>query len=162
MQSLRKAESFLVRLETGALVALVAVMVALSFWQVLLRQLFGTGLLWADTLTRHLVLWLGFLGAALAAADGKHFAFEAVAHQGGKTGAALRLFGNVFGAAVSALLAYAAWGYFQSEREAAQTLFTLGSVSVPSTWFAAAIPVGFALVLIHLCIRAALSAAELA
>ncbi len=160
MQSLKKAESLLVRLETAVLVLLVAVMVALSFWQVLLRQFFGTGLLWADTLTRHLVLWLGFLGAALAAAENKHFAFEAL-HQEGRAGAALRLFGNVFGAAVCVLLVSASWQYFQGERDAAQTLFSVGSINVPSTWFAAAIPVGFALLLVHLLIRAALSAGDL-
>lgn len=140
---------------------LVAVMVGLSFYQVLLRQLFGTGLLWADTLTRHLVLWVGFLGAALAAAEGKHFAFEAMAHQGGRRGAALRLFGSLFGAAVSALLAGAAWQYFQEERQAAETLFSVGSLSVPSTWFAVAIPTGFALVLVHLLVRSALAAGDL-
>lgn len=156
MQSIRKLEAWLVRLETAVLVALVAVMVLLSFCQVVLR-LFGTGLLWADTLTRHLVLWAGFLGAALAAADNKHFAFEAFAHRKGRLGTALKVFGNLFGAAMSALLAQAAWQFFQDERASGEALFSIGTFSVPSSWFAAAIPVGFVLVLIHLCIRAALA-----
>ncbi|MDE2237792.1 MAG: TRAP transporter small permease subunit, partial [Elusimicrobia bacterium] len=49
-------------------------MSSLAFLQVLRRELFGSGALWADPLLRSLVLWVGFLGAALAAAEDKHFA----------------------------------------------------------------------------------------
>ena len=40
--------------------------------QVVLRQVFGGGILWCDTLLRHLVLWVGFLGAARAAGQHPH------------------------------------------------------------------------------------------
>ena len=62
------------------MVALLAVMVTLAFAQVILRH-FGLGLLWGETVLKHLVVWTGFLGAALAAASEKHFAWEA-AHVG--------------------------------------------------------------------------------
>lgn len=41
-------------------------MVFLAFLQVVMRNLFNAGIPWADTVVRHLVLWVGFLGAALA------------------------------------------------------------------------------------------------
>lgn len=155
MEKVRRAEAVLVRLESAALVALLSVMVGLSFWQVAQRQLFGTGVLWADTLLRHLVVVVGFLGAAIAAAEGKHFGFELLAHSEGPKGRALRALANAAGAVVSALLAGAAWRYFLEERAAGGTLFTAGSLTVPTSWFAITLPIGFALVLIHLALAAA-------
>lgn len=161
MEKLRKAESLLVRLESGALVALLGGMTALAFVQVARRQLFGTGALWADTLLRYLVLWVGFLGAALAAADEKHFAWEAAAQKGGRVGDLMRVGANAVAVVVTALLVRASWSFFLDERSAAQTLFTIGNVAVPEWLFALAIPVGFALVGIHLAFRAAHAAGKL-
>ena len=73
---LQRAERLLARGEGIALVALLAVMVTLAFAQVVLRH-FGAGLLWGETLLKQLVMWTGFLGAALAAESEKHFAWEA-------------------------------------------------------------------------------------
>lgn len=162
MEKLRKAESLLVKLESGALVVLLSGMAGLAFTQVARRQLFGTGALWADTLLRYLVLWVGFLGAALAAADDKHFAWEAVAQKGGRTGAALKVAAHTAAVVITALLARASWSFFRDEREAAKILFSIGSVAVPEWVFALAIPVGFALVLIHMAFRAVHAARELA
>ncbi len=159
MERLRKAEAQLVRLETALLVVILTVMISLSFLQVVLRH-FGAGLLWADTLSRYLVLWLGFLGAALAASQGKHFAWEAAAERPGKGGAALRLIAMLAAAAVTVVLARASWTFFADERQSASVLFNVGSVAVPSWTAALAIPTGFMLVLAHLLVRAAQAAEE--
>ena len=135
-------------------------MVALSFVQVLQRQFLGTGLLWADTLLRHLVMWVGFLGAAIAAADGKHFAWEAIAHQGGRRGAMLRSAANFAGAAITLFLMNAAWRFFKEESAAGKALLTIGSFSVPVWLFALSIPTGFALVFFHSLLRAIAAATE--
>lgn len=161
MEKLKKAEAFLVRIEAAALVALLSVMIALAFWQVAQRQLFGTGLLWADTLLRHLVVVVGFLGAAIAAAEGKHFGFELLSHARGRLGASLRLASNAAGAAVSCLLARAAWRYFLDESASGAALFSTSLLTVPASWFAATIPAGFVLVALHLASAAASAAREL-
>jgi TRAP-type C4-dicarboxylate transport system permease small subunit len=161
VEKLRKAESLLVKLESGLLVALLGGMATLAFVQVARRQLFGTGALWADTLLRYLVLWVGFLGAALAAADEKHFAWEAAAQKGGKAGDRMRLAANLAAVVVSGLLTRASWAFFLDERAAGQTLFTIGRTDVAEWIFALAIPVGFALVGLHLACRAAHSAGKL-
>ena len=62
MKWLRSFDSLLARAETVVLVAFLGSMVVLAFLQVVLRNVFGTGLIWADTLVRHLVLWAGFFG----------------------------------------------------------------------------------------------------
>ncbi len=149
-EKLRAAERGLVWLESALLAALLAFMTGLAFVQVARRQLFGTGALWADTLLRHLVLWVGFLGAAIAAADEKHFAWEAAAERGGPK---LKAAAQAAAAIVSAFLVAASVSFFKDEYAAGQTLFRIGSVAVPSWLFALAVPVGFGLVLIHAALR---------
>ena len=41
-------------------------MVLLAFSQVVMRNVFNNGIPWADTVVRHMVVWVGFLGATLA------------------------------------------------------------------------------------------------
>ena len=144
------------------LVALLAVMVTLAFAQVILRH-FGLGLLWGETVLKHLVLWTGFLGAALAAKAEKHFAWEA-AHVGAAARLKpwLRLTANLSGAMITALLLRAAWTYLIDERASGTELMTLGTVVVPSWIAAAGIPGGFTLVLAHLLFKSADAAAEAA
>lgn len=157
---LRRLEQGLVRLEEAALTLFVLVMVALSFLQVVLRQGFSTGILWADTFLRHLVLWAGFFGAALATASSKNFAFDIAVERlpGGLKGAALALAHLVTGA-ITALLARASWAFFLDERASGAALFTVGSRAVPTWAFAVILPAGFALVALHLVLRIALELA---
>lgn len=155
MEKLKKAEGLLTLAEGALLVALLSAMIALAFLQVALRQFFHSGIVWGDTLARHLVLWVGFLGAALAAADGKHFAWEAAAHRGGHAGAAMRLAANLSAAAVAALLARAAWTFMLDEKMAGSVLLSAGPLALRSWLVAAAIPAGFTLVGLHSLARAA-------
>lgn len=154
MEKARKAESFLLGLQSAVLVAVLLFLVAMSFLQVALRQFFGGGILWCDTLLRHLVLWVGFLGAARAAAEEKHFAFEALtehlpARLHGPAAAAARL----TAIAVALLLARASWSFMLEERASGAALFTAGELAVPGWPFAAILPVGFFLVALHTGLR---------
>ncbi|MDE2511247.1 MAG: TRAP transporter small permease subunit [Elusimicrobia bacterium] len=161
-EKLRRVEDRLARVEGAALVLLLGVMVTLAFAQVILRH-YGDGLLWGETLLKQLVMWTGFLGAALAARSEKHFAWEA-AHLGTPDSwkAPLRLLASLAGAAVCALLLQAAWRYAADEKAAGEVLTTIGRVEI-SGWIAAAgIPGGFALLLIHLLFKSADAALETA
>jgi TRAP-type C4-dicarboxylate transport system permease small subunit len=60
----------------GLLAICLLSMVVLSALQILLRNVFGAGVLWIDPLLRYLTLWIGFLGAALAAAEGRHIQID--------------------------------------------------------------------------------------
>ncbi|MCM2305096.1 MAG: TRAP transporter small permease subunit [Elusimicrobia bacterium] len=159
---LRKAESRLAAAEGAVLVALLAVMVTLAFAQVVLRH-FGLGLLWGETVLKQLVLWTGFLGAALAAASEKHFAWEA-AHVGApeRLKPWLRLTANLAGAAITAVLLKASWTYFVDDRANPSELLAIGGVVVQSWVAAAGIPAGFGLVLVHMLFKTADAAAEAA
>ncbi len=153
MESVRKAERLLLGAEKGLLVVLLSVMVALSFLQVVLRQAFGLGILWADTFLRHLVLWVGFLGAGLAAADNKHFAWEPAAQKAGRMGAAMRAAASAAAVAITCALVRASWSFLCDERAAGDVLFQIGSRQIPAWWFSTIIPAGFALIAIHLAVR---------
>ena len=157
---LRKAEARLVAVEGALLVALLAVMVTLAFAQVILRH-FGLGLLWGETVLKNLVLWTGFLGAALAAAAEKHFAWEA-AHVGApeRFKPWLRLTANLAGAVITAILLNASWTYFTDDRASGAELMTIGNMVVQSWVASAGIPLGFALVLTHMMFKCMDAAAE--
>ncbi|MDH3198227.1 MAG: TRAP transporter small permease [Candidatus Krumholzibacteria bacterium] len=59
-------------LEVSAVVALLAALVGIGFLQIVLRNVAHRGLLWADPLMRHAVLWIGALGASLATSRLRH------------------------------------------------------------------------------------------
>ncbi len=70
---LQIADKWLTRIVQAILVALFSLMAGLAVLQVLLRTLFNGGLLWGDIAARHLVVWVGFIGAILASDGNKHF-----------------------------------------------------------------------------------------
>jgi len=154
-------ERGLLALERILLSALLVVLVALSFLQVVLRGGFSAGLPWADVFLRHLVLLIGFLGAGVAVAEGKMFSFDAASHVlKGRLRRAAALLVNLFAAAASAALASAAWRFFLDEYRAKGVLFEAFGVCVPQWVFVACVPFGFALVALHHLLRAAQPAEE--
>lgn len=63
-------------LEESFLCILLFSMIFLACLQIILRDVFSTGLLWADPLLRYMVVWVGLFGAALATKRGKHIAID--------------------------------------------------------------------------------------
>jgi TRAP-type C4-dicarboxylate transport system permease small subunit len=66
------------RLEIGVIALLLGTLVIVGALQIFLRNVFHSGLLWADPLMRHTVLWLGAMGATLAAARMNHITVDAL------------------------------------------------------------------------------------
>lgn len=75
---LLKIEKTLYLLEKNILVIGLIIMIFTGTMQVILRNLFNTGIEWADMFVRTLVLWLGFLGASLATRREKHINIDIV------------------------------------------------------------------------------------
>ena len=76
---MNKLASLLVRLdrygraaENVALVTLLSSMMLIAVGQIVLRQVFSTGIIWADELVKIIVLWLAMFGAVAAARDNRH------------------------------------------------------------------------------------------
>jgi len=51
-------------------------MLALAVVQLVLRNVFSSGFDWADVTIRHLVLWVGLMGASVAAKEGRHLSID--------------------------------------------------------------------------------------
>jgi C4-dicarboxylate transporter, DctQ subunit len=72
-----RAAHVLETLEDAVLALLLGALIALACGQIALRNLFDTGIDWIGPLVRHLVLWLGLIGALVAARRGQHIAIDA-------------------------------------------------------------------------------------
>ncbi|MEA3332221.1 MAG: TRAP transporter small permease [Pseudomonadota bacterium] len=95
---------------------LLLAMIFLASLQIFMRILFDSGLVWADPLLRHLVLWVGMLGAALATRYGKHITIDIFSHLLSARGALrLNLVLNFFAAVVCGFLTWAAFLFIKNE-----------------------------------------------
>lgn len=63
-------------IEDGILIVLLTVMIGFAVTQILLRNLFDTGIPWADPLLRILVLWVALAGAMVATRLDNHISID--------------------------------------------------------------------------------------
>jgi len=150
MKFLSRLDSILTRIEGWSVIALLSVMLLLSFVQVVLRNIFSESILWGDILLRHLVLWVGFLGAALATSHGKHISIDALTRfLTPRLKLVASVVTNLFAAGVCFVLFQASLTFLSNEAADGSTVY--GSVS--SIYSEIIIPVGFGLIIIHFLIR---------
>ena len=147
MNALVGAFLFANRLVCGALLAASC---ALVFANVVLRYGFGQSLAWAEEVSRYLVVWLSFLASGLALREGAHIAVETLP-DALPAGAArvTRLAVVMLVAGFLGLLAWWGWGYaiFAWAQRSPVLRLSMGMVYL-------AIPVGAALMLVHLALVA--------
>ncbi len=128
-------------LENIVLVTLLSGMILLAVGQIVLREVFDTGIIWADQLVRLIVLWLAMMGAIAACREDRHIRIDALSHlfpDGVISG--IRIVVDLFAAGVCALIALHAYRYLQLEIEFEDTVL----VNTPA-WIAhVVIPIGFA------------------
>jgi len=142
---------WLERIENGLIAVLVLAMVVLAGAQILLRNLFGTGIEWADPLLRALVLWTAMLGALAAARDDKHVGLDLVTHfVHGQTRRVLRFIALMFAAAISAAMAWYGANLVMLDHASGTAAFA----GVPSWCVESILPIGFALLALRLAIHA--------
>ena len=140
MNIIEKLNSWIERTETVVLVTVLALMVVFAFLQVVLRNIFNEGILWGDILLRHLVLWVGFIGASLATREKKHInidLFSRFMSDRGKN--IVHLFTNIFSVFICYLLADAGWTFVQDEKMMGAEIFA----EIPVWYFQIIIPIGF-------------------
>jgi TRAP-type C4-dicarboxylate transport system permease small subunit len=151
MRFLRALTAVLVRIETALLVVFLSLMGILSFAQVILRNVFGTGILWADPLVRQMVLWSGFMGAALATSEDRHISVDAFTkYLSANTNQTIKTITSLAAAVVTFFLAQGAWEFVLAEKDSGGEIF-LGI----SSWVGLTIiPAGYMLISIHFLIQA--------
>jgi C4-dicarboxylate transporter, DctQ subunit len=151
MKVLRTLDRLLVRLETVFLVIFLSLMVILAFAQVVLRNVFGGGFLWGDPLVRQMVMWSGFMGAAIAASQDRHISIDALTKfLKGRVKDIVLVVTSVFASVVCFYLARAAWVFMLDEKQSGGELIS----GIPSWIGLIIIPLGFALLTVHFALNA--------
>ena len=139
MAIVQRINLFVSKIESWILVGIVLLMVSMSFLQIVLRA-FSIGILWGDILLRHLVLWVGFIGASIATREEKHInidIFSRFFNERGKLIVKGMIY--LFAMYVSWLLADAAWNFVMEEIEYESMLYG----KIPAWPFQIIIPIGF-------------------
>lgn len=137
--------------ETVILALLVSGMVLLSAAQILLRNFFQTGFLWADPLLGMGLLWLTMLGALAATGARRHIVIDLVGHFcPPRLRSALGRITALFAAVICGLLASAAARFclFQKEMETDRIL------NLPVWGYYLIIPVAFGLMTLRFLFQA--------
>ena len=142
MKVIEKLNLWIQRTETIVLVLVLGIMVLFAFLQVVLRNIFNEGILWGDILLRHLVLWVGFLGASLATREQKHINIDLFSRfMSDKGKLIVRFITNLFSVFICYLLADAGWTFVQDEQMMGTAIFA----DIPAWYFQIIIPIGFIL-----------------
>jgi C4-dicarboxylate transporter DctQ subunit len=146
MKILNKIIDKLSRLESSLIIILLGVMVILAFLQVILRNLFSFGFLWADPLLRYMVMWVGFLGAVIATREEKHFGVDFLTRYFSQRFLhGTKIFVDSFAAVVAFLLMRAAYQFLmEGIGPDEKDIFEL-----PRRIYFAIIPLGFGLIGLH-------------
>lgn len=138
-------------LENSLLVILLTVLVSLAGLQILLRNVWDSGLSWGDPMLRVTVLWVGLLGALVATRDDKHIRIDLLSrYLPPRLQTISHLVTELFSAAICALLAYhgARFAYF--DWEANITAFA----TVPAWVCETILPLGFGLMALRFLLSA--------
>ena len=124
MDNWTRLDRFISHIEKALLSVMLAAMIFLAFLQIVLRNFFDTGLPWGDSLVRYLVLWVGFIGAALATREGSHINIDVLSRWlPGVSKTVNLLVVHFFSAVVCAILAYASLVFVRNERLMGGTVF---------------------------------------
>ncbi len=135
-----KIYKLLLKTETGILVALLLSMIVISVVQIIMRNFFNSGLLWADSFVRIAVLWLTLIGAMVASREGKHITIEVLLPALSKRMQQLvKRMTDTFTALVCFLVAYYSFVFVKIEYEDAGLAFAF----VPNWVAEAIIPFAF-------------------
>lgn len=141
----------LCRLEDGVLVSLLLAMIALAFGQIVLRNFFSTGVAWVDPLLRVLVLWVGLIGAMVAARLDKHISVDVLTRLLNPRLTAIgQLVTRLFAAAVSGLIAWHAARFIVDEWRSGSVAFA----GLPAWLLELIIPLAFGIIAFRFLLQA--------
>ena len=77
---IKSTYNFLLATETFLLLFFLLTAILLASAQILLRNFFDSGIVWADSALRMLVLWIGMIGAMFASRNKKHIRIDVLSH----------------------------------------------------------------------------------
>lgn len=146
-------------LETVLLVLMLSSVILIGVSQIVLREVFGTGIAWADELVRLIVLWLAMVGSIAACRENRHIRIDALSHILPPVFVTMvRIAVDLFAAAVVGIIAFHAWRYLQVEIEYEVTVL----VDTPAWMAHFILPLAFALMAYRFLVTAVRDAIDLA
>ena len=132
MKFWEQLDSIIGRVEQTLIVMFLSLMILTAFSQITLRNIIGIGLSWSEPLVRYLVLWVGFIGAALAVREGRHITIEvAFIWASTRSRKALKIVSHLCCALVCALMTYAAAKFVHDEAQIGSLTFLDLPVWIP-------------------------------
>ena len=141
--------SFLATVEDGIAALALAAMVVLPLAEIVVRRLFGVGIPGSGPFVQHLTLWIGFLGAAIAAREGKLLALATGTFITGAWRRAADIIAAAYGACAAVVLAYGGWQMAMIERETGTEI----GAGIHAWVTQLVLPVSFALIALRLVWR---------
>jgi TRAP-type C4-dicarboxylate transport system permease small subunit len=143
MKQLRRLQHLTARSVDVLLVAAVLCMVGTATAQIIARNLFDSGLLWADPLLRILVLWVALLGAVVAARRNKHLSIDVLSRfLSPRWSLLVAAVGHLFTATLCVFLAWHAARFVAFEKDSGTTALA----DVPVWLFELILPAALALI----------------
>jgi TRAP-type C4-dicarboxylate transport system permease small subunit len=139
--------------EDTILATVLSVMIGLAVTQIVLRNVFDSGLLWADPLLRVMVLWVGLLGAMVATRMDKQITVDVLSRLlPTRWNAGARVVTDLFTAGVSLVLAWHSVRLVLDDR----LVGTVAFAKVPIWVCEAILPVAFAVIGVEYLMHAGL------
>jgi len=122
------------------------VMVVLPLSEIVARRFFGRGIPGSGPIVQHLTLWVGFLGAAIAAREGKLLALATGTFIKGVWRRAADILAAAYGACASVVLAFGGWQMAMIERESGTQI----GAGIPAWVTQLVLPISFTLIALRL------------
>jgi len=145
--------------ENGILVLLLTTMIVLAAGQIVLRNFFDIGFVWADEFLRVCLLWTAMFGAVAASRANKQIAIDVLSRfLKGRWHALAALLVQVFTASVTGIIAWHSFRFVRDSRQYADVLMG----DWPAWIFQLVLPLAFALITYRYLIFAIGSALRLA
>jgi TRAP-type C4-dicarboxylate transport system permease small subunit len=119
---------------------LLSITVLLATSQILLRNLFSSGLIWADPSLRVMVLWLALLGAIAATRENRHIRIDLFSHKLPRRGRlVLSTINNLFSSFICGIITWHGVRFVIMEWQGGNKLFGI----LPAWLGEIIIPIGF-------------------
>ena len=125
------------------LVLILTSMILLAASQIVLRNFFGFGFIWADELLRMLVLWIAVAGAVAASRTDKHINIAVLDRfVPARLKAGLKVFVDLFTAGICLVITWHSVAFVQTSHEYEDVLMG----NVPAWMLQLVLPIGFGLI----------------
>src|SRR3990167_1494427 len=136
LKGLDKIDVCLSFFEKGLICVSLSVMLIIAILQVILRNIFDSGIEWGDVFIRHMVLFLLFFGASLSTRNKSHIQMDV------SSKITPQRFKPVIFFLINSYFLKAAWIFAGDEKASGSILFG----QVPTWFFIAIMPIGFSII----------------